>query len=59
MTTPNPITPPPELVQQWLAEPVPSDFNFQVFRVTAAQLRHLATRAARIGAPTTERGGVL
>ena len=50
MTTPNPITPPPELVQQWLAEPVPSDFNFQVFRVTAAQLRHLATRAAQWGA---------
>jgi hypothetical protein len=50
MTTPIPITPPPELVQQWLAEPVPSDFNFQVFRVTAAQLRHLAARAAQYGA---------
>ena len=47
----HPITPPPELVQQWMAEPAPYDADsFQMLTVRPAQLRQLATRAAQWGA---------
>jgi hypothetical protein len=44
MTTPNPITPPPKLVGDWLTEA--ADLHL----LTPANLNYLATRAAQWGA---------
>jgi hypothetical protein len=46
MTTPNPITPPPELVQQWVAEIWHEGTPVQV----SLSDEHIATRAAQWGA---------
>jgi hypothetical protein len=52
MTTPNPITPPPELVQQWLCS---DDFPWGPLEqasmtITTNRLQNVATQAAQWGA---------
>jgi hypothetical protein len=48
MTTPNPITPPPELVQQWASEWMRSEAALPVCRVSRDNF--IAARAAQWGA---------
>jgi hypothetical protein len=53
MTTPNPITPPPELVQQWLAEPeYVSGWNGKctLISVTDHRFSNICAKAAQWGA---------
>jgi hypothetical protein len=48
MTDQHPITPPPELIQQWLGE----FFGCTVYGALSDSERYLATQAARWGADT-------
>ena len=50
----HPITPPPELVQQWRATPEYTDLSEKLFLVTLTtkKLQDIATAAARWGADT-------
>ena len=52
MTEIHPITPPPELVDQWRAIPEYADISEKLFSVsiTTNKLRDIATQAARWGA---------
>jgi hypothetical protein len=52
MKTKHPITPPPELVDQWRAIPEYADISEKLFSIsiTTNKLRDIATQAARWGA---------
>ncbi len=52
MTQEHPITPPPELVEQWLCD---DNYSYEPFTnatisITSGRLRNIATQAARWGA---------